>query len=311
MKKRKVILAAVICIFLGGIIFSIGWTMGGRGIRFDSSSKDKFKLMSSAKEYSVYDMDYEAFRGVLIDVPECDIYVGRSNNGRFGVDMRLTIYDDEDVEFYVTDEKDGQPGYLVIKNNSESPAISFNFDFFSENGQYIKLYIPDGDYDYIRAGSSNSSITFEDVSAVSEIGADCKNGSITFKNVSADYVLALTTNSKAGMENVDADKLRIETTNGRIELKNVNASTINASTSNGEIVLNNVDIDTSLEAKTSNSSIKAVFAGNSGDYSYDVKTSNATVTIDDEKYGTKYSGGSGNASVTLKTSNGNVKVDYK
>ena len=103
MKKRKVILAAVICIFLGGIILSIGWTMGGRGIRFDFAAKDKFKLMGSAKEYSVYDMDYEAFRGVLIDVPECNIYVGRSDNGKFGVDMRLTVYDDEDVEFYVTE----------------------------------------------------------------------------------------------------------------------------------------------------------------------------------------------------------------
>lgn len=329
MKKRKVLLAAVICIFLGGIILSIGWVMGGRGIRFDSSSKDKFKLMGSAREYSVYDMDYEAFKGVLIDVPDCDIYVGRSENGKFGVDMRLTIYDDEDVEFYVTDEKNGQPGYLVIKNNSESPALSFNFDFFSQNEQYIKLYIPDGNYDYICAGSSNSSITFEDVSAKNEIGADCKNGSITLKNVSADYVFAQTTNSTAVVEDVSAQRLRVETTNGNILLKNAAADSVDASTSNGkvelddvsgadavvktsngQIVFDNVDFNNRIEAQTSNSSIKAVFAGKNSDYSYDLKTSNADISLDGDKLGTKYKGGSGQIDVKLKTSNGDITVKY-
>ena len=39
MKKKVLLLTAVVCIFLGGALFSIGKVMGGRGIVFDFTGK--------------------------------------------------------------------------------------------------------------------------------------------------------------------------------------------------------------------------------------------------------------------------------
>lgn len=330
MKKKRIMLAAVVCIFLGGILFSIGWAMGGRGIEFDFSKKDKLKIARELKEYSVSDMDYEAFRGVIMDVPDCNIYVGRSKNGKFGVDMRLYTYDYDDIEFYITDEEDGQPGYMVIKNNSETPYISFNFDFTGEKEQYIKLYIPDEKLDYINAGTSNESIVFENISAENEICADSSNANITFKNVSSEYVYAQTTNGSVKMDGIQADGLVIKTTNDKAELKNAAAGSVNikstndkielenvngadavVETTNGNINLHNVRFGSSIDARTTNDSIMAALEGHPSDYSYEIRTSNDLIRIGGGKYEDYYTGGDGPIKVRLETSNGKVTVEYR
>lgn len=347
MKKKVWLITAVVCVLLGGGLFFVGRAMGGKGIVFDFSEKEKFKLIGELKEYSFADMDYEAFKSVLIDVPECDIYIEHSDNGKFGIDMRLYSYSDDDIDFEVYKSEGEQIGNLLIKNSSETPKISFNF--YINYSQYIKLYLPDGDYDYIRAGTHDSDIVIKDVSTKNEIVADCKNGSITFtgvsgekvsantsnanitfKNVSGNSVSANTSNADVDMESIDATELKLETSNGEAELINVSADNISAKTSNGDIdfdnvrgadavlktsnsdiIMDNVEFANSIDAETSNSDINLTLIGKREDFTYDIKTSNSQINIDGHEYGTRYTNGDGQPDIKLVTSDGDVTVDFK
>ncbi len=331
MKKRVWLMTAVVCMLLGGALFSIGRVMGGKGIVIDFSENETVNLIGSLEEYTFTDMDYEAFESVMLDVPNCNIYVGHSHNEKFGIDMKLYTYNYDDIDFEILDDEAGQSKCLLIRNSSEAPKISFNFDFFNiSNEQYIRLYLPDSEYDYIRVGTENNNIVFDSVAAENEVWAECKNGSITFTDVSAANVWAHTSNSNVSIDGADAKKISIQTTNGKAELKSAFADTITTKTSNGkinfedvsgttavletsngDISMDNVGFDDSLDVKTSNGDIELVLIGEKDDYSYDIKTSNAQIKLDGDNYGKRYEGGNGESDVKLVTSNAKVIVKFK
>ena len=137
MKKKVLLLTAVACVFLGGVLFSIGKVMGGSGIVFDFTGKG---IISDAqfKELSFNDMDYDAFKSVTVDAANCKIYIYSSDNGKYGVDLKLYNYDDDNIQFGVEGDE------LIIKNSMNGARLSFIYNLFNDDEQYIKLYIPDG-----------------------------------------------------------------------------------------------------------------------------------------------------------------------
>lgn len=324
MKKKVLLLIAASCMVIGGILLTVGELMGGKGLIIDPTGVQRINLVSEISEYAVDDMDFEAFDSVLMDMSNCEVYVKRSENGRFGVDLKLYTYNPDKIEFGVTD------GQLIIKNIDDNVGISFNFDFFDDKQQYVYLYLPEGLYDSINVSTSNERVVIEDVEAENEIYADSSNSQISIKNVDAPKVSASSSNNKVSIENVTTEVLKLETTNGKLELKDVTADILKAETSNekvsfdnvsgadavinttnGELILNEVYFDSSLDASTSNSDAKLVLAGKRDDYYYDLRTSNGKISIDGDDCGEKYKGGKGNSEVTIISTNGDVKVEFE
>ena len=324
MKKKVLLLIAAACMVIGGILFTVGSLMGGKGLIINPTGVDKINLVSEISEYAVEDMDFEAFDSVLMDMSNCEVCVKRSENGRFGIDMKLYTYNPDNIEFGVTD------GQLIIKNIDDNVGLSFNFDFFDDKQQYVYLYLPEVQFDSINVSTSNERVIIEDIEAENEIYVDSSNAQISIKNADAPKVSASSSNETVSVENVMTELLKLETTNGKLELKDVTADSLRAETSNekvrfdnvsgvdavikttnGELILNEVYFDSSLDAATSNSDAELVLAGKRDDYYYDLRTSNGTISIDGADCGEKYKGGKGNSEVTLTSTNGDVKVEFE
>lgn len=326
MKTRKKILLIIsaVCIVVGGILLSIGDVIGGKGISINLFDKDKIKLVSELEEYSINDMDYESFDSVFLDLSNCEVRIMRSENDKFGVDMKLYTYNKDNIEFSV------ENGQLTVKNTSDGKNMLFNFGFFNDKQQYLYIYIPDGKYDFIHVSTSNEKIIFEDIEVNGEVYAKSSNADISFSDIDASDVTAYSSNAEIDMDNITTEVLKLETSNASVVLKNVTADSLSAATSNstvefdgvsgvdaavktsnGDIILNNIYFDKSLEAKTSNSKIKTVMSGERDDYSYDISTSNGTITVDKDKCGKKYNGGKGSSKVKLTTSNADVVVQFQ
>lgn len=323
MKKKVLLIISAVCIVVGGIMFSVGNMMGGRGFNIDLTGSNRIKLVSELQEYAVKDMNYEAFDSVLTDLSDCEVQVRHSEDGTFGVDMKLYTYNQDNIEFGVTD------GQLIIKNTDDRKSFSFNFDFFDDKHQYVYIYVPDGICESIHVSTSNERIVFEDVDVKNEVYAHTGNGQISFTNINSQEIIASSSNNEISMDGITAEVLKLETSNARLTVRNVTADSLRASTSNGtvsfdavsgvdaviktsngSIILKDIYFDNSLEAKTSNSETKVVLSGERDDYTYDIKTSNGTISIDDANYGSKYKGGKGNSDVTISTSNADVVVEF-
>ncbi len=322
MKKKVLLLTAVACIFLGGALFSIGKVMGGRGIVFDFTGKG---IISDAqfKELTFNDMDYDAFKSVTVDAANCKIYIYSSDNGKYGVDLKLYNYDDDNIQFGVEGDE------LIIKNSMNGARLSFIYNLFNDDEQYIKLYIPDGGCGFIDVSTANENIVIEDISATGKVSAGTTNARITFSNVSGETLSAVTTNSNVVVEGVTAEELTVTTSNGTAQLSNVQADRLNVKTSNGEVELEGVSgveallkttnaeialrevyFDGAFEAHTSNGSIKALLYGEDSDYCYELKTSNGSIKLGSDVHGTKYTGGKGQSKLKLNTSNADITVRF-
>ena len=74
--------------------------------------------------------------------------------------------------------------------------------------------------------------------------------------------------------------------------------------------LREVYFDGTLEAHTSNGSIKASLYGEDSDYYYELKTSNGSIKLGSEVHGKKYTGGNGQSKLKLNTSNADITVKF-
>ena len=70
MKKKVLLIISAVCIVVGGMMFSVGNMMGGRGFNIDLTGSNRIKLVSELQEYAVKDMNYEAFDSVLTDLSD-------------------------------------------------------------------------------------------------------------------------------------------------------------------------------------------------------------------------------------------------
>lgn len=322
--KKKVLLFAAACLGLGMVLAGVGAVLGGRGFALRwGASGFSFK---GEQYYTFYDMDVEAFSKITVKVSNCPVTVLPSNDGKYGVDIRLAVGSEEDTPLRIAD------GELVLEN-SVKIWVGWNLDFLSFIGEeeHVILYLPEKVYEEFYLSTSNADITVEEVNTGENLlYVHTSNGKITLTGVYAEEVDAKTSNSAIVFEEVCGDKAEAKSSNGRIEftqveIREIKADTSNASvrfdgvygvtaqieSSNGSILLDTVHFDELLEAKTSNSSIEAVLDGGREEYSVDASTSNSEVRIEGEDYGKKYLGGEGEAEVILRSSNGKITVEFQ
>ena len=235
--KRKLMIIAAVCIVAGAAMAGIGWSMGGTG--FNISARDGLQFISDMTEYTYTDMDMEEFSAVTIDVYNCPVYIHRSNDGKYGVDvsMYLPESDKEKVELKV------EKGELILKA-SRSPFnlnLSWNFDFTGDREGHIDIYLPEKEYNDIYVCTSNARIEVEDLDVGdNKLTADTSNGNISLLNVNSGKLLADTSNAKVTIENSFFDEVVVDTSNGVVQLDKVEAESFDVKSSNASIIFDKV-----------------------------------------------------------------------
>ena len=265
---------------------------------------DTFRGGSGQQKYYVYtNDDMEPFTSAVVDVSDCPIRVERSVNGRFGVDVRLSVRPDDQV--IVTVEN----GMLTVKKNRGRRRLVFGFNGGS---QHVKLYLPDLEYDRLVLDTSNAAVVVSDVGRIRELlNVDTSNGSIKVENVSVDDRIRLdTSNSSISVRQTCCRRLEADSSNSGITVEQVSALEATLDTSNGGIKVKRSEIGEMLNADTSNGGIEVELSGSESDYRIIADTSNAKVYVNGRSMGSSYTSGYGRRNVRLDTSNGRISIGF-
>ncbi|MBQ8813577.1 MAG: DUF4097 family beta strand repeat protein [Lachnospiraceae bacterium] len=260
---------------------------------------------SAEQEYYSYtNDDMEPFTSAMVDVSNCPIRVERSETGRFGVDVRLLVHPDDQVIVAV------ENGVLTVKKVSgRKLRISFGN---SSASQYVKLYLPEMEYDRLDLITSNATVAVSNVSRIRDIlNIDTSNSGIKVEGVLVDDRIKLdTSNSAISVKQVCCKVLEADSSNGGIGLEDVAAMRATLDTSNGGIKVKNCEINELLNADTSNGSIEVLLPGNENDYRIIADTSNAKVYVNGRCAGDSYTTRGGTKAVRLDTSNGRITIGF-
>jgi hypothetical protein len=265
---------------------------------------DTFRGGSGQQKYYVYtNDDMEPFTSAVVDVSDCPIRVERSVNGRFGVDVRLSVRPDDQV--IVTVEN----GMLTVKKNRGRRRLVFGFN---SGSQHVKLYLPDLEYDRLVLDTSNAAVVVSDVGRIRELlNVDTSNGSIKVENVSVDDRIRLdTSNSSISVRQTCCRRLEADSSNSGITVEQVSALEATLDTSNGGIKVKRSEIGEMLNADTSNGGIEVELSGSESDYRIIADTSNAKVYVNGRSMGSSYTSGYVGRNVRLDTSNGRISIGF-
>lgn len=261
---------------------------------------------SAEQEYYSYtNGDMEPFTSAMVDVSNCPIRVERSETGRFGVDVRLLVHPDDQVIVAV------ENGVLTVKKVSgRKLRISFGN---SSASQYVKLYLPEMEYDRLDLITSNATVAVSNISRIRDLlNIDTSNSSIKLEGVLVDGNVKLdTSNSAINVKQVCCKVLEADSSNGGITLEEVSALRATLDTSNGGIRVRQSDIAEMLNADTSNGSIEVMLQGSESDYRVHADTSNAKIYVNGRSCGSEYVTHSGSKAVRLDTSNGRINIGFE
>lgn len=322
--KKKVLLFAAACVVMGMFLTGVGLILGGKGFSIGWSGSG-LSFGNDDQYYTLCDMDVEEFSRITVKVHNCPVTVRPSDNGKYGVDIRLAVSSEEDIPVHIAD------GELVVENTAKKGWLFWNFDFLSGEEEYVILYLPEKEYQELHLSTSNANITVEGIDTgddllyvhssngslrleevhAGEIDAKTSNSSIVLEGVYADIVKAVSSNGRIEFTDVEAQELRADTSNSAVRFEGVYGMKAEVESSNGSIKLDRVHFDELLDVKTSNSSIEVELDGSKEEYSIDASTSNSEVRVEGEDYGKKYRGGDGGAKVILRSSNDKITVNFQ
>ncbi len=269
-----------------------------------TSLKDIFGGGRTEKEIHEFnDLDMEPFHTIRVDVENCPVTVTLSENDQYGVDARFAIGDQDEWEINVVD------GTLMIKKHS-SRRIRIQFGSFGNDGQYVRIYLPQVAMDIVELISSNASIQVAGVCAQTLI-ADTSNARIQIEDTKVlDELHADTSNGAICLSRVEGEEITLDTSNAAISLEQVTGRKLSADTSNGAIRAKLCEFDERLHADTSNGSIEVLLSGSENEYNIHADTSNAKVYVNRQVRGDAYHSHGGAKEVRLDTSNGRITIEF-
>lgn len=327
----KLIKIALGFVVSGAVLLAVGLAFGGRGISISNNMKvvteDDYEL------YSYKNMDLKEFESINIDMTNVPIYILSSDNGKYGVDVQVYIEDEEKIRIDVDDKE------LIVKDSHEFYWFAFelpSINIEKKEKEYVKVYLPEKEYDEFDIDTSNGKIILEDIgSYINELNLNASNAGVEVIKCNADKLVVDTSNGKVIVSDAKIEEIIVNTSNSGIEFENIEAENVNADTSNGAVkvmdsALEILEVDTSnssvtvenikmlsdkgsINIVTSNGIITAVLPDYSEkDFKITADTSNADIYLNGENlkesiYNTK----EGKRKLNLNTSNGKIEIEFK
>lgn len=243
MSSSKLIKLALLFIVVGSVMFFAGRSLGGSGFYIDN----RFHIKSfGTDEYFEYsNMELDAFTDIKVDIRNCPITVKKSEDGHYGVSVKLYSPDSGSI----TAEVNGHT--LTVKGNDTFRWILWDVSLgLTRQEEYVIIYLPEADYGKFELATSNASINLAEISGKA-IAAETSNGSVTAADLTVTESLDIETSNASittvlsGAEN--DYKIEADTSNANVyinsrkegrEYKSKNGSIkLNLETSNGTINL--------------------------------------------------------------------------
>jgi len=148
----------------------------------------------------------------------------------------------------------------IFTLNEDNNSIYFYPRPLEGAGVKLKVEVPEGLYNLIKAQTTNGSISAENLNC-NRLLLQTKNGSIKINNIhTQENTSCTTTNGKIVVEKCKAENLLAATKNGRISIENSTIKRIEGLTSNSKITVIDIayNLLQSLSLKTTNSKIEVI-----------------------------------------------------
>lgn len=285
--NRNTVLILSLCIALalslGGSFFIAKRVIG-------NTRKANNTSAASSGDQTIYEYsndDLPAFKNISVDLVNTDVEIIPSTNGKYGIELKLVIYEDEAVTHDVIDVS---TLLVQIENPHSSRSIAKEF---SNVKQYVKIMVPADNYENFEITTTNGDITIElSENKLNNLDVTSSNGMLNIRNITCP--------------NID-----LTTCNDDIVITNIAGDCIVATTSNGDIQLQDSIIGSSATLTSSNADITLTLPGSANDYTFHAMTSNGSVSIGNKDYDEAVSLTGGQATVTTNTSNGDVDISFQ
>lgn len=186
-----------------------------------------------------------------------------------------------------------------------SRAAGDKLDVSTTSGE---ITLTEAKYDRVSAESSSGDVEVADLT-VAELKTGTTSGRFNAEGIEAKEFSHSSSSGSVKMNKVAAEKIGVGTTSGSITLSDCEAETMKAEASSGSIRLE-LDRVEHVECGSTSGSVTLTLPGSEDDYSYDIKCTSGTITIDDAKYGNKVQRDGGDKKVKVNTSSGSVKIEF-
>ena len=274
-----------------------------------TSIRDIFKN-SGAKQYAYINRNLEPFSDIDINVQNCPVYIIKSEDGRFGAEIKITTRDDSEAKVRVKD------GVLKIESIQAAGYYSFGMGNVPRAiglhgaNEYIRVYLPENEYHDVRISTSNAKVEINGISEIFDrIFVNTSNSRISARNIIAKGDVELkTSNSAISFEESKAATAVLRTSNSSISISGGSAGSLNASTSNGAVRIKDFDISDIVNITTSNGPISIQLNCPVEDCSVSAKTSNADILVNNIRCGRIYENETGITRVIAVTSNSRIEL---
>ena len=309
---KKCLLAGVILLLVGGLVFLVSFASTGFDIRKMSGS-----VITEGKYTELGKSD-----SIVLNIQDSDLTVRFYDGEKITVDYMNESTERGKLKSEVTVTEEN--GSLVIREKTSWVMLSI-FDFTSTR---ITVSIPKGREVSIDSNTDNGDVVIQSAEGASllSLSVDTDNGDIdTRGELSVLGKLELETdNGDVSLDFVRASSLKVVTDNGEIDLRGGQiASDARIETDNGDIDIDGILVAESFSVETDNGDIggdegvvdarRITVESDNGDvemrlaadraaYTVTVKTSTGMRNIE--------SGGSGDRALNIRTSNGDIEISF-
>lgn len=315
---RFVLVFSSLLVLAGGILLSIGLSMGGTLNTSFYFNNGKFHFVDNSTDLVSKDIALDAFDNIKIETSIIDVNIIEGSSYSISYSTR------ESLEPEITCD------YNTLWVTSKQSGVNFGiFGFNTGKNEHITITIPAGaSTKNLELKASTADITVDKVNVGGSITTS--TGDINIKNVSSDKLQLTSSTGDKTITNCNIDELNETSSTGDVKYENCTAVNLSTKSSTGEIIINGLtttsltanastgDIkvtDTSADFITANAStgdVKLELVGSAKEYNYKLNSSTGSIQIDGEKYKKSYTRDEDcYRTIKSKTSTGDIKIDFK
>ena len=279
--KRVVLIVAGAMALLGVVLVVVGVALGGSP--FYSIDAKNYSVQRGDAKCVEFDQDMDAFTAIDLDLDATDVTIKRGDtyHVHYVLDERL-----------VPGTLKVENGTLKVYSGSEHWNISFGFNDWNFENQYVEITVPE-------------SAKLEDITLNNDAG-DFKLSDLT-----AVHMEIKDSAGDISCSNIQAKSLSVDNDAGDINLDDVEVVKIHAEVDAGSIEFRGLKAD-QVDMTSSAGSIKGSFVNALSEYNVDITADVGDIEVDGTNQGSEYHvKASGDKTITMETSVGEVEISGK
>lgn len=304
MRTQKIYILSAVCLFVGLIVFLIGFAMMGFNImNFDTEP---------AYNKAVYDASGD-IEGIVIDEHGADVKFVSSDDGK----VHIKYYENSRRGYVFNTEPNGNLHISSIFNNDwtqifgisvSTPTLTVMLPKDFKGDVKVDCTLGDIVCDNISAGSfsaetENGDVKLSGAAFSGHLTVDTELGSAEAYNVQVDRTAKLSAeNGTLFAQIFKSADFYAESENGHITLADISFSgSMFSESENGNVLLSNINVGRSITLISENGDIKGNIKGAVADFTYNCSAQNGSCNLPQSLLG-------GEKQLNAKCENGDIEI---